>query len=85
MIATPQPRLAVFVRNNLLHCWNSITIFFPSHLKWTRIAANVETERELQLLFSASRIAFALVCLCKVEILDKSLPWGKNMGKKGQS
>lgn len=42
-----------------------------------------QTERELQFLFSVSRrIAFALVCLCKIEIMDKSLPWKKNYGKK---
>lgn len=44
MITTPQPRLAVFVKNDLLHCWNSIPIifFFSSHLIGTLRAANTE-------------------------------------------
>lgn len=45
-------------------------------------------ERELQFLFSVSRrIALALVafiCLCKVENIDKSLPW-KNKEEKADS
>lgn len=88
MIATPQPRLAVFVKNNLLHCWNSIPIFFPSHLIWTLRAANTETT-------DRNGTAVSLLCLWKTSFY-LSLPLqsqnhrqisslGKKMMEKRQS